>query len=195
MSIRLTREQYDEIEETANCLFEDLGFTDYPVDPFEVAERLMIEVKFYSEIPDSDRDFVVSKFEDGYGVNTLNQKYMIYICDDMPKKRVLFTLWLEIGHIQLGHYDQCEKSQALMNTEAKAFAKYCVAPMPFVAELKPQNSSELADFFNVSYECAGYIFRAYKNAFLWKEVKNKIRSNRITKILTFRRRERFSLNK
>ncbi len=189
MSIRLKCEKYDEIEEEANCLFEDLGFREYPVDPFEVARLLMVEIRFYSEIPAPDRSFVASRFEDGYGVRLYKNKYFIYICDDMPKERVKFTLWLEIGHIQLGHYDQCEKSQEIMSAEAKAFAKYCIAALPFVAELKPESARELAAAFCLSYECAEYIFAAYKNALAWSEARNKISSNRIKKILEFRQKE------
>lgn len=185
MSIQLKSERYEEIQETANCLFEDLGFTEYPVNPFEVARRLMIELKYYSSIPLEDKDFIVSKFEDGYGVKISGLKYTIYLSDEMPKERIKFTLWLEIGHIQLGHYEQNEKSQALMNAEAKAFAKYCIAALPFVTLLNPSDPIELQMAFGLSRECSEYIFRAYKNATFWNSIRKKICDNRITEILNF----------
>lgn len=185
MSIQLKSERYEEIQENANCLFEDLGFTEYPVDPFEVAKRLMIEIKYYSSIPLEDKDFVVSKFEDGYGVKFSGIKYMIYLSDEMPEERIKFTLWLEIGHIQLGHYEQHEKSQALMNAEAKAFAKYCIAALPFVNLLNPSDPVDLQIRFGLSRECSEYIFTSYKNAVFWDSIRKKICDNRITEILNF----------
>lgn len=185
MSIQLKSGRYEEIQENANCLFEDLGFTEYPVNPFEVAKRLMIEIKYYSSIPPEDKDFVVSKFEDGYGVKISDVKYTIYLSDEMPEERIKFTLWLEIGHIQLGHYEQNEKSQALMNAEAKAFAKYCIAALPFVNQLNPSDPIDLQIAFGLSRECSEYIFRAYKNAIFWNSIRKKICDNRITEILNF----------
>ena len=58
--------EYDEIEETVTNLFEDLGFSNFPIDCVEVASRLRIELKKYSEVPKEDKDFIVSKYEDGY---------------------------------------------------------------------------------------------------------------------------------
>ena len=39
-AVQLLGSEYDEIEEEANCLFEDLGIKKYPADCFEVAQTL-----------------------------------------------------------------------------------------------------------------------------------------------------------
>ena len=55
----LQGKDYDRIEEIANDLIEDLGLTLFPVNCFEVAFLLGIEIKKYSDIPEEDREFVI----------------------------------------------------------------------------------------------------------------------------------------
>ncbi len=116
--------EYDEIEDTVTNLFEDLGFTEFPVSCFEVASKLRIELKKYSEVPEEDREMLVSKYEDGYGSNLGKFRYVIYYNDKKDANRIRFTIWYEIGHIQLGHYDKFDKTQERMKAEANHFAVF-----------------------------------------------------------------------
>ena len=92
-AFQLLGSEYDEIEEEANCLFEDLGIKKYPADCFEVARLLGIELVKYSDSSDEDREFMTSKYEEGFSVMTAKSRYAIYYNDSLPACTVRFTIW------------------------------------------------------------------------------------------------------
>ena len=176
---------YDRIEEFANDLIEDLGLKLFPVNCFEVAFLLGIEIKKYSEIPDEDRDFVVSKYEDGYSVRIEN-KYIIYYNDTMIRERIKFTIWHEIAHIQLGHLEpDCTESYARLEEEANHFASYVMAPLAFIHNLGLSDPWEIADVCEISFDMACNVMNHYCSAFQFASIRNTILNGRIVKLLTY----------
>lgn len=177
--------EYDEIEETVTNLFEDLGFSNFPIDCVEVASRLRIELKKYSEVPKEDKDFIVSKYEDGYSTCLGKFRYVIYYNDKLTPERIKFTIWYEIGHIQLGHYDNCTKSQELMKAEANHFAVFAQAPMSAVILSEPKNQYDIMINFSLSRECAENMYFKYLNVIQYPNTVNKILNNRILEVCDF----------
>ena len=176
---------YNAIEETANDLIEDLGLRLFPVNCFEVAFLLGIEIKKYSEIPEADRDFVVSKYEDGYSIKICG-KYIIYYNDTLDRNRIKFTIWHEIAHIQLGHLEyDCTKSYARLEEEANHFAAYVMAPLAFIHNLGLSDPWEIADVCEISFDCACNVYEHYQKAFQFASIRNAILSGRIVKLLTY----------
>lgn len=181
----LQGKEYDEIEETVNNLFEDLGYTQFPVDCFDLASKLKIDVKKYSDIQPEDRDMLIAKYEDGYGSCLGKFRYVIYYNDSLPDDRIRFTIWYEIGHIQLGHYDNCSKSQERMKAEANHFAIHAQAPMSAVILSNPQDVFDVSSTFNLSLECAANRYASYKKATAYPNVAKRILGGRILDILDF----------
>lgn len=177
--------EYDEIEDTVTDLFEDLGFTEFPVSCFEVASKLKIELKKYSEVPEEDREMLVSKYEDGYGSNLGKYRYVIYYNDTKDADRIRFTIWYEIGHIQLGHYDKFDKTQERMKAEANHFAVFAQAPMPAVILSEPYNEYDVSSTFNLSYECACNLYSSYLHVTYYPNIIKKIMQKRIINVLDF----------
>lgn len=176
---------YDGIDEVANDLIEDLGLRRFPLDCFEVAFLLGIELRQYSGLSEQDRIFVESRYKDGYSVRTAG-KYVISYNDSMNRNRVKFTIWHEIAHIQLGHFEgACAKSEALMEEEANHFAAYVMAPLAFVHKLGLFSPAEIAEVCEISFECACNVHEHYVRAFRFAGVRNAIINGRIAKLLTF----------
>ncbi len=185
MSRLLNGDDYESIEETANDLIEDLGLKQFPVNCFEAAFLLGIEIKKYSEIPEKDRHFVVSRFEDGYSLK-ISGKYVIYYNDSMDRNRVKFTIWHEIGHIQRGHLEEdCVESEAKLEEEANHFAAYVMAPLAFIHNLGLDNPYDIAEVCEISFECALNVLNRYRAAFQYPSVRNTILNGRIVKLLTY----------
>ncbi|MBR5032459.1 MAG: ImmA/IrrE family metallo-endopeptidase [Treponema sp.] len=181
----LKPEDYDEIEETVVNLFEDLGYTEFPVDCFDVVSKLKIELRKYSEVSEEERDYLIANFEDAFTLKVDNVQFILSYNDNMPPERIKFTLWYEIGHIQLGHLDGCNKSQALMKEEANHFAVFAQAPMPFVIMQRPYDEFDIANRFNLSLECANNVYRHYLNVIQYESVERKILSSRLMDIMQF----------
>ncbi|MCQ2595383.1 MAG: ImmA/IrrE family metallo-endopeptidase [Treponemataceae bacterium] len=180
---------YDRIEEIANDLIEDLGLSLFPVNCFEVAFLLGIEIKKYSELPEIDRDFVVSKSKDGYSIK-IGNKYIIYYNDELDRNRIKFTIWHEIAHIQLGHLEtDCTELYALLEEEANHFAAFIMAPLALVHNLGLSNPVEIADVCEISFDCACNVYEHYIRAFRFPNIKNTILAGRIVRLLTYRPKE------
>lgn len=177
--------EYDEIEDTVTDLLEDLGFTEFPVDCFEVASRLRIDIKKYSEVPEEDREMLVAKYEDGYGTCLAKYRYAIYYNDKKNADRIRYTIWYEIGHIQLGHYDSFDKTQERMKAEANHFAVFAQAPTSAVILSAPYDEYDISSTFNLSLECAENVYSTYLNVSQYPGIVKKIMNQRIMDVLDF----------
>ena len=180
---------YDRIEENASDLIEDLGLKLFPVNCFEVAFLLGIEIKKYSDIPAEDRDFVSSKAKDGYSIKIRN-KYIIFYNDALDRNRIKFTIWHEIAHIQLGHLEpDCTGSYARLEEEANHFAAFIMAPLAFIHNLGLSDPLEIAEVCEISLDCACNVYRHYTRAFQFVSVRRTILAGRIATLLTYTPKE------
>ena len=175
---------YNRIEEELTYLIEDLGLKYFPMDCFEVAVLLKIEVRTYSDFCKEDRNFVVSKAKDGFTVRK-NGGFVIYYDASVRRDRVLFTIWHEIAHIHLGHFES-NISYKQMEEEANHFAAAALAPLAFVHNLSLTSEDLICKMCGVSEKMAGNVIRHYNRAFRYESVKRKILNGRITKLLTFK---------
>ena len=157
---------YDRIEEEANNLIEDLGIKQFPMNCFTVALLLAVEIHGCSEFSGNDREFIVSRFQDG------------------------FTIWHEIAHIQLGHLEAgCMISYGQMEEEANHFAAYVMAPLVFVHRLQLTSPQEISDTCEIGFECASNVYVHYIRAFRSTRIRNTILNGRIARLLTCVRKD------
>lgn len=98
------------------------------------------------------------KSEDGFSVEKNIGEWYIYYNDKKDYGRINNTIMHEIGHIILDHSEDSE----LAEKEVKFFAKYALVPPVLVHKLKLDNSMDIADIFEVSFEAACYAYSYYK---------------------------------
>ena len=176
---------YDEVEEEAENLIEDLGLNVFPLDCFMVADLLSIDVHKCSEFSKKDKKFIVSKYKDGFTIFKKG-RYIIYYNDSVGFNRIKFTIWHEIAHIQLGHLEKdCTKSKQRQEEEANHFAAHLMAPLALIHKIGLKSPAEIADTFGISDEIAYYAYTHYINAFRYTCIKNRILNGRLVKILVF----------
>ena len=159
--MRLSGNRYDEIERKAISLFTKLKINKFPLDCFEICEQLNIAVIPYTKVSERKRKMLNIASEDGchalWEVSEGIFVNAVYYNDEMPSRRIRFTLMHELGHIILDHTEHSE----LAESEANYFAKYALAPPPLVHKLKIGDYLELAEKFDISYECAYYSMQKY----------------------------------
>ena len=176
---------YDEVEEEAENLIEDLGLNVFPLDCFMVADLLSIDVHKCSEFSKKDKKFIVSKYKDGFTIFKKG-RYIIYYNDSVGFNRIKFTIWHEIAHIQLGHLEKdCTKSKQRQEEEANHFASHVMAPLALIHILELKSPDEIADTFGISIDLACYAYSHYINAFRYTCIKNRILNGRLVKILVY----------
>lgn len=191
--VNLKGSEYEKIENTANDLLEDLGLTGFPLNPFLVVSLLKIKLIKYSELSEGLRKQALFNSDDGF-CRKSNNRYIIYYNDAKDSKRITFTIWHEIAHIQLEHLEKdCQKSTQLIETEANHFAIFLMAPLHIIYNLKLSTVEEISSTFGISHECARYVFTHYKRAFRYKSLRNKILNGRIANILSYRPKEAVSI--
>ncbi len=81
----------------------------------------------------------------------MNQ-YVIYYNDTANFGRMRWTILHEIGHIYLGHHDNPDDSNYLLEeAEADFFAKYAIANPPLVNISKCECPNDIQETFQTSY--------------------------------------------
>lgn len=180
---------YEKIEDEASDLIEDLGLRQFPVNCFEVAFLLGIGIQKYSDFNDADMGFIKSKTEDGFTI-LKGRKYIIYYNDAVDRKRIKFTIWHEIAHIQLGHLEEGRNlSYERQEEEANHFAAYVMAPLVFIHKMGLSDPIEISDECEISLEFASYVYEHYVKAFQYAGVRDAILNSRIAKLLTYSPKE------
>lgn len=119
---RLNEYEFYEIEKEAECFFMGLGTVTPPADCYEAAGLLKIELIQYSKLKEGVSGLFRAKFEEGFSVFNKNTGFQIYYNDSLSDEKIQETIWYEIAHIHLGHFDRGnKKSQEQMQAECLYF--------------------------------------------------------------------------
>lgn len=170
VDIKLPKKVYTKIETVVVELFIKLKIGTYPIDPFDIIQKLGFVLRKYSELSLYEQIKLRSKDLDATSCFDPELKTFV-ICYDDEKypRRVRFTLMHEVGHILLGHKEESELAKRMANY----FAAYSLAPSPIIGVYKCHDACDVADNFVVTDECAFYSFRRYSN---WLEFGGRIKS-------------------
>ena len=164
--------KYARYDYSVKCSCEFLEYFNvsrFPVDPFEIIKSNKWGLITYSEMVEAEKCTIKDVIEslksfDGFTIyDEIN--YTIAYNDTQPKKRILFTLFHEIGHIYLNHMIDFEHTQLyrgsltksenkILENEAHTFARNALAPSTFVNQLKDKTKKSISGYFGLSYKAA-----------------------------------------
>jgi len=142
---------------------------EFPIDPFAIIKKNKWSVKSYSELA-AEMNCTVKDIceafntEEAYTIYN-GRNYTIAYNDTKYKKRMIFTLMHEIGHIFLCHFTDFDKSilcrggltvseYKVLENEANAFARNVLAPAPVIEQLKSKTWQDIVKYFGLSREAA-----------------------------------------
>lgn len=168
--MQLPGRRYEEIKNIVIEMFKKYDIRNIPIDCYEIALKMGIILKPYSQLDEAGLAAAQDKSDDGFCLLrkegskpfTYLQWYIFYN-DQLSLKRIRFTLMHEIGHIVLDHTEESDLAEA----EANFFAKYALAPPPLVHRVFPDDYMELGSAFDLSNQCAMYAFSYYKKWLLY----------------------------
>ena len=149
----LSKEQYEYIDESILDTFEAAGITSFPINVFDLCQKLKIRVLKYSTFPRELIDFSNDAFS---FYNPKNQEFVIAYNDAIESARVNFSIMHEIGHIQLDH-DRSKLTEAEKEVEADSFAQKALAPIGVILKLDLKTDVQISSVFKVSLPCARVI--------------------------------------
>lgn len=167
--VRLENERYEEIKADIIDMYEECDVHSFPLNAFDIAEKLHYNVIPYSELPISKRLECYTASKDGCSELDFNDatqmyEYNIYYNDTLgiENSRVHFTIMHEVGHIRLGHLDDdADTDERYKESEANFYAAYSIAPPPMINSYDCNCPDDLVQYFNTSDEMSGYAFERY----------------------------------
>lgn len=175
--MRLPGNQYDFIENEVCKVLSYCKVSRVPIDPFAIIncfpEIILVP---YSSFNESQRDIFKKYSNDGFSMEK-NHRWYIYYNDMHPcKERIKQTLMHEFAHFHLGHKIlEIGVVDEILESEAKYFAKYILAPTPLIGILL-EDTTELSikKTFNISYEASSIAMSNYMKRWLYgsKNYKN-----------------------
>ena len=169
MKKRLSNAQCEFIKGEVVDLFERFGIQSVPIDAFELARRIGIQLITYSSLSYCQRNAAKRLSLDGVYIETNNGSDLIFY-NDSPRNtyaRMNMTILHEIGHCVLDHRGESKEDVEL---EANFFAKYAAAPPPLVHRYRPQCPEDIVAVFHISFEAARYAYNYYLK---WRSVRSR----------------------
>lgn len=159
-------QRYEEITTVVVETLEKAGVRHLPVSPFEIADRLGIKVRKYSEAGPEKREYLLSLQKDGFSFKYTKDLFefpvfIIWYNDDMLEERIRWTIAHEIGHITLGHLEESELAEA----EANFFAGTLLAAPVIIKMLKLTTLSDVQNTLVLSNEATIHAVTRYNNRF------------------------------
>ncbi len=160
VNIKLPQRIYTDIEHKALALYIECSITSTPIDPFKIIQQKGWIIKSVEGLSCVLGECGADESSDGYSCYDPERRtYIIAYDPGKPIARIRFTLMHEIGHIDMGHFQESDLAKKI----ADAYASYVLAPSPLIYALKCEDYIDVANCFNVSLECAYYCFQRYLN--------------------------------
>ena len=160
--MNLRWERYEEIKGKVAHYMERRNLSKVPIDPFEFAQKLGVNVAAYSSLSRAKREGLRRAGDEGVvAVSPVDGRSWIFYNDEKPCNRIRWTMFHEIGHYLLDHDDSVD--DAVKEAEATFFAKYAIAPPPLIREFGAESSEDVARIFGVSREASWYVWNYYLN--------------------------------
>lgn len=160
------KRRYDEIVSSVVETLEKVGSCRLPISPLDIAWRLGIEVRKFSDVRATERSRLLLLQKDGFSYRYQKDKlstshFVIWYNDEMLEERIRWTISHELGHIVLKHLEESELAEA----EANYFAATLLAAPIFIMMLKLGSTAEVQHILHLSAEAACNAMSRYYNRF------------------------------
>ena len=100
--MRLTGNRYAEIEDEVIKMYSGITIKSFPIDCFEICEQLGIVYIPYSSLSFKKKEALGIGSQDGlhalWEMSKGNFVFIIYYNDNLPPRRIRFTIMHELGH-------------------------------------------------------------------------------------------------
>lgn len=173
---KLHNERYEQIKESVVAMFEKYEINNYPIDCFELAQKMGFKVVPFSRLDDEQLNSI--RFCEGEAIMFIidEDKYIFYNDINNNSTRQRFSIFHEIGHYILGHKQESEMARL----EANFFASYAIAPLPLVWKTNSNTILKICQSFDVSFDCATKVIYNFEN---WQRVRKNHLSSYEEKLL------------
>ena len=143
----------NQIQEAVLTVFKDCDIHSFPIDCFNIVQHYGYRIIKYSSLSKKKKAACLKLSEDACIIED-----GLYYNDEMPDRRVRFSIMHELGHHILNSSEEAN---------ANHFASYILAPRIAVHYSECKNNSDVANLFCISLESADYAYQDYKR---WRRI-------------------------
>ncbi|QNM06051.1 ImmA/IrrE family metallo-endopeptidase [Qiania dongpingensis] len=149
--------EYDLIEQKILETYRTLNICSFPIDCFEVLKKYGFRICSYQDMGRKNPELYQMALR--YSEDAFRFKKRIFYNQDVPDRRIRFSLAHEFAHCVLNHRGENPKQEL----EANCFAGRFLAPAMAIHYTHCRNARDVSNVFDISLEAAGYAYRNYQS--------------------------------
>ena len=147
----LSSTRYRKLKNIALNIYKRYDIKSFPINPFELCEKIGIQLVKYSEIKDShERKLLFEASKDAFYIPEL--RCIVYNDEISIEERLFNSIMHELSHYFCGHKEHSQ----LAESEANFLATYFRAPIPIICEKHFKTTNQISNYFKISEESASY---------------------------------------
>lgn len=144
------KNDYEKMDNLVISIYQDYGFSSFPIDVFELCKKLGIKLIEYSSFEDDIIKLLMSLSKDGFFIYLSNEPVIIYNDINVRIERIRMTIAHEIKHYLCEDTENDEKSEKT----ADHFARFLLCPTPYLIFKNINDVIEIKNTFQISYNAA-----------------------------------------
>lgn len=152
--MRWSNYDYEKMAKLAIDIYLDYGINSFPVDAYEIADKMGFKISYYSDYTEEKRNAFLKISEDGTNLpidgDSMHTKNIIINDRIESPARKQATIFHEIKHIVNHDKDESKYNENM----ADFFARYMRCPTPYLVYKKMENSNLIQVEFGVSTQMA-----------------------------------------
>lgn len=152
--MRWSNSDYEKMAKLVIDIYLDYDIKLFPVDAYDIAERMGFKVSYYSDYPKEEREAFKKLFKDGTNLpiegDSKHTRNIIINDEIKSPARKQATIFHEIKHIV-----NCDKEGTQFNEDmATFFSRYMRCPTPYLICKKIESSDIIENKFEISTQMA-----------------------------------------
>ena len=148
---------YDKMAQLVIDIYIDYNITSFPVDEKEICRKMGLKLLPYSAYIDNEQILLKKQSEDGFfSPATKITPNAIYYDDSITSHgKIRYTIFHEVKHFANGDEDDKQYNDNM----ADYFARYFMAPIPYLIKMGIDDELTLISDHGISAEAAMYAIR------------------------------------
>lgn len=148
---------YDKMAQLVIDIYIDYNITAFPVDEKEICRKMGLKLLPYSAYTEKEQELLRKRSEDGFfSPATQIAPNAIYYDDSITSHgKIRYTIFHEVKHFANGDEDDKQYNDNM----ADYFARYFMAPIPYLIKMGIDDELTLISDHGISAEAAMYAIR------------------------------------
>ena len=148
---------YDKMAQLVIDIYIDYNITAFPVDEKEICRKMGLKLLPYSAYTEKEQELLRKRSEDGFfsPATQITPNAIYYVDSITSHGKIRYTIFHEVKHFANGDEDDKQYNDNM----ADYFARYFMAPIPYLIKMGIDDELTLISDHGISAEAAMYAIR------------------------------------